>query len=176
MRMTFLTLASIFTVFFIIFLSVANVNKIRWDKVPIISYFVLEINLYPAGFDASYLDEPIKWDQLDQAPDDWEQNGSGSWFAINSYTKNLLKDHMRENNLGIVPDSWPKLEITSDFEKCLETFDFVKLGEPNPSKKPIVNLIGASLLFAATIFWTIFLWLIARRCFSRLFSKKKGNK
>ena len=51
------------------------------------------------------------------------------WFAINPYTKRMLKNYMRENNLGIVPDEWCDLEINSNFEECLEIFEFVELSE-----------------------------------------------
>lgn len=54
-----LRLATIFTVLSLLMLFMFVINKIRWDKVPLIGYFVLEINLYPADMDASYLTEPI---------------------------------------------------------------------------------------------------------------------
>ena len=102
-------------------------GSVRWDKIPIIGYFVLEIELWPSAFDASYLEKPITWEQLDEEPIDWDEHGTGSWFSFNAYTKNLLKKYMKENNLGIVPSNWPNFKFTANFEDCLECFEFVEL-------------------------------------------------
>lgn len=134
-RSLFLSLAAFFTVLTAIITGVFAFPKIRWDKVPVVRFFVLEINLYPSGFDAEYLDEPIKWYQLKKEPEDFSEKGAGPWFAVNPYTLNLLENYMYKNNLGIVPGSWPDLQITSNFEECLETFEFVSLGEPMPKIK-----------------------------------------
>ena len=139
------------TVLLVITILINIGSKIRWDKVPIVSFFVLQINLYPADFDARYLDEPIKWYQLDEEPEDFEGNGTGRWFAINPYTLNLLKNYMRDNNLGIVPDEWIDLQTTSNFEECLEIFEFTELSEEErvPFKKnsvPKILLVIFSIL------------------------------
>lgn len=160
LRKLILFLSVIFTVFAIILLLIANVRKIRWDKVPVIKFFVLEINLYPSGFDASYLKEPIKWYQLDKEPDNFENEGIGPWFAINPYTKSLLKEYMRKNNIGIVPDSWDDLKLTSNLEECLDIFDFVELGEPlkiDNTAENICNVAGFISLGAAMICWILFI-------------------
>ncbi len=133
-------------------------SQIRWDKVPVIKYFVLQINLYPAAFDARYLDEPIKWYQLDREPADFEGNGTGGWFSINPYTKRLLKNYMRENNLGIVPDVWYDLEITSNFEECLEIFEFVKLGEEE--RAPVSKISVPEILLIIFSILSVTSWIL----------------
>lgn len=152
-----LSLATIFTVLSLLMLFMFVINKIRWDKVPLIGYFVLEINLYPADMDASYLTEPIKWYQLDEAPDDFDAKGSGSWFAINPYTLNLLKEYMRTENLGIVPDRWNDLQITSDFEECLDIFEFVQLGEPLKTENK-GNITAIVMGGFAIVLWILFIY------------------
>lgn len=161
MRLKNLTLcfALFFTLITFLTLFISNINKIRWDKVPIISFFVLQINLYPSDFDASYLDEPIKWYQLDEEPEDFEGNGKGAWFAINPYTLNLLKNYMRDNNLGIVPDEWIGLQVTSNFEECLEIFEFVELSEEErtPIKGNTIPIILVFIFLVISIVcWVLF--------------------
>lgn len=104
-----------------------KIATVRWDKIPIIKFFVLEVELWPSAFDASYLSEPITWEELDEAPQDWEEKGSGDWFSMNSYTKKLLKKYMKENNVGIVPSNWPDFKFTANLEECLDCFEFVEL-------------------------------------------------
>jgi len=142
------------TVLLVITILINIGSKIRWDKVPIVSFFVLEIELWSSAFDASYLKEPIKWNELDVAPSDWEEKGVGSWFSLNKYTKNLLKEYMAENNYGIVPDSWDELRLPSNFEECLEIFEFTELSEEErvPFKKnsvPKILLVIFSILSVA---------------------------
>ena len=133
-------------------------SQIRWDKVPVIKYFVLQINLYPADFDAQYLDEPIKWYELDEEPEDFEGNGYGRWFAINPYTKRMLKNYMRENNLGIVPDEWIDLQITSNFEECLEIFEFVELSEEE--RTPISRISTLEFLLIIFSILSVTSWML----------------
>ncbi len=162
LRIVSLVLASIFTISALLGLFIINIDKVRWDKVPIISFFVLEIELWPAGFDASDLEEPITWDQLDEEPEGY----TGNWFAFNTYTKNLLKDYMKENNLGIVPDCWPDFKFRSNFEECLETFEFVELDESYrvEVKEPIIGkIIVAALGCFAVAFWIVFLYQLRRQ-------------
>ena len=158
-RSFFLNAASAFTVLTVIITGVFAFPKIRWDKVPVIGFFVLEIDLYPSGFEAEYLEKPIKWYQLKNEPEDFGEKGTGPWFAVNPYTLNLLEDYMYKNNLGIVPGDWPDLEITSDFEDCLEIFEFVPLGEPMPEDKTsdyiFYSVIGASAALSA-LFWALY--------------------
>ncbi len=141
-------------------------SQIRWDKIPVIKHFVLQINLYPAAFDAQYLDEPIKWYQLDEEPEDFEGNGYGRWFAINPYTKRMLKNYMRENNLGIVPDEWCDLEINSNFEECLETFEFVELSEEERapvSKFSVFEILLIIFSILSITSWIVY-FIFRRRC------------
>ena len=159
LRSLFLSLATVFTALTVIITGIFAFPKIRWDKVPVVRFFVLEINLYPSGFDAEYLNEPIKWYQLKKEPEDFSEKGVGPWFAINPYTLNLLEDYMYKNNLGIVPGSWPDLQITSNFEECLETFEFVSLGEPMPENKTseyiFYTVIGAAVALSV-LFWVLY--------------------
>ena len=104
-----------------------TILAIRWDTIPIIEFFVLEVELWPSAFDASYLSEPITWEELDEEPPDWREKGNGDWFSMNSYTKKLLKKYMKENNLGIVPSNWPDFKFTANLEECLECFELVEL-------------------------------------------------
>lgn len=166
LRTLFLSLASVLTAVSIITAGVFIIRKIRWDKIPIVNICFLEIELWDSGFDASYLEEPIKWYQLDSEPADWEENGIGSWFSMNSYTKKLLKKYMKENNLGIVPGDWAEFKFRSNLEECLETFEFVSLGEPL-SKAKTSEYIGYTVLGAAVCLAVLF-WVL-------YFKSKPGN-
>ena len=75
LRIISLIVAIIFSIFTLICFFIINIDNIRWDKIPIIKEFVLQIELAPSGFDASGLSEPIRWDQIDKEPDEW--NGYG---------------------------------------------------------------------------------------------------
>lgn len=99
---------------------------VRWDKIPVIGIFAVEIDK-PSAFDASSVEEPIRWDQIDEPPEDYPDDNL--WFWMNSFTKNILKQHMRENNLGIVPKEYLEFHFSADFEECLEIFEFVELDE-----------------------------------------------
>lgn len=160
LRIISLTLAIFFSLSTVSALFWSNIDKIRWDKVPIIGHFVLQIELAPAAFDGSYLTEPITWEQLDKEPEDWEGNGCGGWFYMNPYTKKLIKNYMKENNLGILPGDWGDLHFRANFEECLEIFKFVSLGEPEPKPKEnfFENNIASIILGSLSIIcWGIFI-------------------
>ena len=119
-----LTIALIFSAGFAGYKSVKNAT-IRLDKIPVIGAFFLELDK-PAGFDASACENIITWDQLDNPPADYNAE-NGPWFYLNPYTKRLLENYMKENNLGIIPENYPDFHLSADFEECLETFHFVEL-------------------------------------------------
>lgn len=158
-RTLILILAICLTFLTLLILFISKANSIRWDKIPLIGAFVLEVELWPSGFDASYISEPIKWYQLDDEPIDWEEFGVGSWFSFNTYTKNLLKDYMKNNNLGIVPNCWTDFKYRANFEECLETFEFVELNEDEkaPSKKSIIpKVLLVTFSFLSIACWILF--------------------
>lgn len=152
-----LILAVLFTLSTLLILPATSMPKIRWDKIPVISDFVLQIELGPSAFDASYLKEPIEWHQIDEEPADWEEKGLGGWFYLNPYTSKLLKDYMKSNNLAIVPGDWPELRFRMNLEQCLEIFEFVELGPPIKEDKTIANIGCAISCFLAIVCWIIFL-------------------
>ncbi len=168
MKTHVLSVVSIFTLIAAFALLIyANIGNIRWDKIPIIRIFCLEIELGSSSFDASHLTEPITWNQLDEAPNGWDVDQNGFWFWFNTYTKNMLKDYMRENNLGIIPDNWSDFKFTADFEDCLETFEFVRLGEPQKTVNygtRICNFIGITLMLLS---FSIGIYLIIVLCRKR---------
>ena len=102
------------------------IPNIRWDKVPVIGLFVLGISK-STGVDATNYNEPITCEQFITLPDDWTQD-RGYWFstALNKYTKGLIYDYMKENNLGIVPNDYA-FYSTYNFEGMLEVLEFVPL-------------------------------------------------
>ena len=163
-RIISLILAGSFTLITLFGIFIINIDNIRWDKIPIIKEFVLQIELAPSGFDASGLSEPIRWDQLDKEPDEW--NGYGRWFSMNPYTKKLLKRYMMENNLGIVPDDWPDFKFRSNLEECLQTFDFVELDESYrvEIKEPIAGEIFVSISgVTATALYIMFFIILFKK-------------
>ena len=105
---------------------VANAT-IRLDKIPFFGAFFLELDK-PAGFDAIVCENLITWDQLRNPPPEYDAENN-NWFYLNSYTLWLLENHMRDNNLGIVPGYYPDFHLSANFDECLETFEFVKLDE-----------------------------------------------
>lgn len=101
---------------------------IRLDKIPIVSFFVLEKpGSSGTGFDATSCSQPITWEQIDNPPSDFDK--SELWLYLNDYTKWLLKHYMKKNNLAIVPLNYCFLESDWNFDKVLETFEFVSLDE-----------------------------------------------
>ncbi len=160
LRIISLSIAIFFSLSTVSALFWSNVDKIRWDKVPILNLFILQIELAPMAFDASHLTEPITWDQLDNEPKGWNEEENGPWFCLNAYTKNMLKNYMKENNLGIVPSYWQDFRLVSNFEECLEIFKFVSLGEPEPKPKEnfFENNIASIILGSLSIIcWGIFI-------------------
>ena len=162
MKSRTLTLVSalLFTFLALLIFLIISIPKVRWDKVPLAGGWILGIELWSSSFDASYINEPITWEQLDVEPIDWDEKGIGSWFSVNTYTRNLLKDYMKQNNLGIVPNNWPDFKFRANLEECLETFDFVELGEPLKVDRTI-EYIGYILFvmfgFFAVVCWILFL-------------------
>lgn len=100
---------------------------VRLDKIPVIGPFFLELDK-PAGFNASVCKDIIVWQQLDNPPEEFDAENN-RWFYLNSYTKWLLKNYMKQNNLGIMPENYPTFHLSADFDECLDTFEFVKLDE-----------------------------------------------
>ncbi len=156
LRNIFIT-AIVITVIPLIVLGAVNFNKIRWDKFPIIGTLFLEIELSPSGFDASYLSNPITWKDLYNEPADWEKNGKGPWFWFNNYTKNLLQNYMKNNNLGIVPNNWQNFKFRSNFEDCLDTFEFISLGKSSNIQNitKLINTICYCTLFLSSGIWIL---------------------
>lgn len=156
-RISALLLAIIFTVVTIFGLVAINFDNIRWDKIPslLLRFEILEGLNKSSIVDGSFLSEPLRWDQIDQIPEDLPDGEP--WFYLNSHTKNLLKNYMKENNLGIIPDYWP-LQTRSDFEDCLEVFRFVELEEKyrTDTAKPVV----AQILVAVSSSFAVFFWII----------------
>ncbi len=108
------------------YVSVKNAT-VRLDKIPLIGWLFLGVDK-PAGFDATVCEGIITWEQIDNPPPAFDAENNG-WFYLNPYTKRLLKNYMKENNLGIVPENYPDFHLSADFEECMETFRFVELKE-----------------------------------------------
>ena len=98
---------------------------IRLDKIPVIGAFFLELDK-PAGFDTTVCKDVITWDELKNPPPEFDAENN-SWFYLNPYTLWLLENYMKENNLGIIPESYPNFHLSADFDECLETFHFIEL-------------------------------------------------
>ena len=119
-----ITIALIFSVGFAGYKLVKNAT-IRLDKIPVIGAFFLELDK-PAGFDATVCNNIITWDELKNAPPEFDSENN-SWFYLNPYTLWLLENYMKENNLGIIPENYPDFHLSADFDECLKTFHFVEL-------------------------------------------------
>ena len=65
---------------------------------------------------------------------------------------------MRENNLGIVPDEWIDLQITSNFEECLEIFEFVELSEEE--RTPISRISTLEFLLIIFSILSVTSWML----------------
>lgn len=111
------------------FISYRQIQKatIRLDKTPLIGPLLLQLDK-PAGFDATVCKSIITWEQLDNPPPEFDAENN-QWFYLNPYTKWLLKNYMRENNLGIIPANYPNFHLSADFDECLETFRFTELSK-----------------------------------------------
>lgn len=99
------------------------INNIRWDKIPYFGpIFILG---YRQIIQISPYTKPITWDQLSQeAPDDYDPYNYLYKYGINNYSRNMLAEYMRENNLAIVPKEYV-LDRSSTFEELLEVFEFM---------------------------------------------------
>ena len=98
---------------------------IRFDKIPIVGVFFLELDK-PAGFDATVCKDVITWDELQNPPPEFDAVHN-NWFYLNPYTLWLLENYMKDNNLGIVPGDYPDFHLSADFDECLDTFEFTEL-------------------------------------------------
>lgn len=153
-----------------------NGAYVRWDKIPFFGALLLQVDK-PSGLEASCLEEPIRWDQLEEAPAEWtEEFPDGNWFYLNPYTKNLLTRYMRDNNLGIVPANYADLHLSADFEEVMELFTFVELDEAYRSvdaayeqSKAAVRTVG----FVATAGWGVFLALLGCSLIKQRISNRK---